>query len=61
MTVHQLIAALQALPDDQKDLLVLAEGCDCYGEAQSVVVSPNGIGWGEAYVLVSRQDAGERP
>lgn len=37
ITVRQLIEKLQALPDEQKDLPAVLEGCDCYGKASGEV------------------------
>lgn len=38
MTVEELIAHLQALPLDQRQLAVQVEGCDCSGEAIGTAV-----------------------
>lgn len=39
LTVRQLIEKLTALPEEQKDFQVEAEGCDCDGAAVDIVVS----------------------
>lgn len=36
ITVRQLAAQLAALPDDQQDLPVGMEGCDCYGTCSGI-------------------------
>jgi hypothetical protein len=51
LTVRQLIARLRALPASAKDLPVMADGCDCEGEALDVIVRPGGN------VLVARYEA----
>lgn len=38
MDVRELIAKLEALPEEQKDLPVYTEGCDCSGPANGVEV-----------------------
>lgn len=47
MTVRELIEALQALTEEQKDLEVQTEGCDCYGDCASIKVE-------KKYVLLER-------
>lgn len=42
MTVKELIAELEKV--DDKGLEVLTEGCDCFGEAHSAVIIPDGAG-----------------
>lgn len=38
MTARELIQALQALPESDKDLEVSTEGCDCNGDVAKVQV-----------------------
>lgn len=59
MTVNELIAGLQALVADDPlagALPVIADGCDCWGEAARVRVIDRSGGWSEPALLVERKD-----
>ena len=51
MTVAELIEKLKEQP---QDLDVLADGCDCYGEATDVRLLKGEGAWGRDTVLVAR-------
>lgn len=54
ITVKQLIQKLKKLP---QDLLVLADGCDCWGHADDAKVVKAGGGWGDVdTVLIVREE-----
>ena len=53
MTVAQLIEKLNALTDEQKQLEVWADGCDCIGPAKSIEVV-EATAFEPAYVGVMR-------
>lgn len=43
ITARQLMALLEQLPEDKKDLVVWSEGCDCDGEAAGILVDDDRI------------------
>ena len=53
ITVQELIDELSKIED--KDLPVLADGCDCWGEAARVRITDEGWG-GEKVALIERAD-----
>ena len=61
ITVRELIDELSKIDDKDKDLPVLADGCDCWGEAARVRITDEGW-WGErvAYSSSARR-ASVRP
>ena len=61
ITVQELIDELLKIED--RDLPVLADGCDCWGEAARVRIVEKDKGWGLRVALIERavhSDSGSR-
>lgn len=57
MTGRQILTLLAKLPDEYLDIEAFTEGCDCYGDVESIKVLHSN---GKPYLLFARDAFGAR-